>query len=555
MQKNEAYYKYFQGVSYKVMNEKHSLQEETDQILSNLLDKIAFIAITLGLVTTIISVLRATSQGWHLNIILDIIFFICIFTAFQYRHRFNVRIAAAILLSILIIHSAANFFTLGLATISFVFLTGCCILATIFYNLKAGLITCLISSIIVIIAGVSIHFNFIKTIPNLQQYLNSPNTWATQIVTFIAFAMILLVTINNIKNRLWQTSLNLKKQTTALRKSEKKYRLLAENMRDVILIQDMELNIIYASSSTITMFGYTAKEIMSLKIEDYMCKKSLKKAIHTFSKYSKVTNGKEIEIPLLEFQYIKKNGSKFWGELKPSFLYDKNKKLIGTQGLLRDISKRKKAENQIIANLKEKEILLKEIHHRVKNNLNVICSLLNLQAHTIKSKDEALKAFQESTTRIHAISLVHEKIYKSDDFSKINIESYIKDLVLEIEKIFQDKKNIQIDIKAKNIFLDSNIAVPCGLILNELVTNAFKFAFKGKQNGSIGIYFAQQKKKNYTLIVKDNGIGIMKQINLKSIKSLGLEMVRVLTKQIHGDLELIKNNGTTFKITFPYRKN
>jgi PAS domain S-box-containing protein len=212
----------------------------------------------------------------------------------------------------------------------------------------------------------------------------------------------------------------------------------------------------------------------------------------------------------------------------------------------------KRAEEQIRKDLEEKNIMLKEIHHRVRNNLNVITSLLNLQSDRINTRDEALAAFEESKNRIYAMALVHSSLYKEGDFSSIDLSSFVQSLTQNLLQVY--KKDVQTDLRIEDFSLDLNTAVPCGLILNELVTNALKHAFKGKSGGLVTIGFRMLKDNTCQLTVRDNGIGLPKEIDVGAAKSLGLVIVNQLVDQIDGRLEVTRKEGTMFQIKFPAGK-
>jgi len=214
-----------------------------------------------------------------------------------------------------------------------------------------------------------------------------------------------------------------------------------------------------------------------------------------------------------------------------------------------DITDRKKAENQIQTSLKEKEILLKEIHHRVKNNLQVISSLLYLQSKNISDK-KTLNMFGESQNRVKSIALVHEKLYKSEDLARIDFNEYVKNLINDLYRSYGiNSDRIAMNTNVSNVFLSIDTAIPCGLIINELISNSMKHAFPKRNKGSIHIDFYSDKNK-YVLNVGDNGIGLPKNLDFRNTKSLGLQLVNNLVHQLDGTIELNKENGTEFEITF-----
>jgi PAS domain S-box-containing protein len=211
----------------------------------------------------------------------------------------------------------------------------------------------------------------------------------------------------------------------------------------------------------------------------------------------------------------------------------------------------KRAEDRIRNDLEEKNVMLKEIHHRVRNNLNVITSLLSLQSDRIATKEEALAAFEESRNRIYAMALVHSNLYKEEDFSRIDLTSFVQNLTQNLSQVY--RKDVKIDLQIEDISLDLNNAVPCGLILNELVTNSLKHAFPGKSKGVIRIVFRILKGNTCEMTVQDDGAGLPKAIDVRKSKSLGLLIINQLVDQIDGRLEIKRKGGTVFQIKFPVR--
>lgn len=215
-----------------------------------------------------------------------------------------------------------------------------------------------------------------------------------------------------------------------------------------------------------------------------------------------------------------------------------------------EIAERKQAEEQIKASLKEKEVLLKEIHHRVKNNLQIISSLLKLQARSIKDI-QTLEIFNESQSRIRTMALIHESLYQSNDLSKINFAEYICKLAANLFRSYEiTSSGIKQIINVDDVFLEIDVAVPCGLIVNELVSNSLKYAFTSGNEGEIRIELHSAQSCNFTLIVSDNGIGLPKNLDLQKTKTLGLQLVNNLVEQLEGSVEIDSNGGTKFKITF-----
>ncbi|MCS6795029.1 MAG: tetratricopeptide repeat protein [Raineya sp.] len=205
-------------------------------------------------------------------------------------------------------------------------------------------------------------------------------------------------------------------------------------------------------------------------------------------------------------------------------------------------------KNQIIAkSLEEKEMLLKEIHHRVKNNLQVISSLLHLQGHHGGNPDEVIKKSQD---RIQAMAIIHEKLYKSENLQSISLAEYVENLIAYFEKTYGlQEKNIRLETNVEPIFLDIDRLIPCGLILNEIITNSIKYAFNGQNEGVISIE-ATLKNGTCQLILKDNGKGLPEDFTPQKSKSLGLRLVDGLVRQIKGSWQVSNELGAKFFIQF-----
>ena len=222
---------------------------------------------------------------------------------------------------------------------------------------------------------------------------------------------------------------------------------------------------------------------------------------------------------------------------------------VANEELKKEVSQRKQAQEQINESLKEKIVLLREIHHRVKNNLQIVSSLLNLQAGYITDK-KILEVFKESQTRIRSMALIHEKLYQSRDLDKINFSDYIDSLIQDLFRSYRSQlNNINIRCEAGEIYLEIDQAILCGLIINELISNSIKHAFKGRDKGEIVVELSSQAD-NYEIVVEDNGIGFPEDIDIENTDSLGLQLVTSLTSQMAGKLDITSENGTCVKISF-----
>ena len=227
----------------------------------------------------------------------------------------------------------------------------------------------------------------------------------------------------------------------------------------------------------------------------------------------------------------------------------------------REIAERARAEQRIQASLEEKEVLLQEIHHRVKNNLQIISSLLSLQSGLVDDQ-QALEIFQDSQHRVRSMALIHEKLYRSQNLARIDFADYIRDLTRYLFASYVTiDQDVNLNVQADDVHLGIDTAVPCGLILNELVSNALKHAFPAQGNGRDGretpptgeirVELCWEKENTLMMIVADNGVGLPGDLDVRYSTSLGLQLVTTLVDQLDGTLELDDRGGTLFKITFP----
>ena len=218
---------------------------------------------------------------------------------------------------------------------------------------------------------------------------------------------------------------------------------------------------------------------------------------------------------------------------------------------IRNITERKQAEEKIKSSLKEKEVLLSEIHHRVKNNIQVITSLLKLQADKIKDKQYA-NMFQDSQDRIKSMALIHEQLYQTKNFANIDFGEYVKSFANGLFVSYGvDTNKIKLNIDIKDVSIDLQNAVPCGLIINELVSNSLKHAFPQQEEGNIGIVLQSTNEGDFELTVSDDGIGISEDLDIEQTDTMGLHLVKVLAEhQLAGIIDLDRTEGTQFRIKF-----
>ena len=215
---------------------------------------------------------------------------------------------------------------------------------------------------------------------------------------------------------------------------------------------------------------------------------------------------------------------------------------------------RKRMEEQIKASLREKEMLLREIHHRVKNNMQLISSLLRLQSGYIKDK-KYIEMLKESQNRIRSMAFIHEKLYQSKDLANIDFNGYIKNLADDLFRSYGASISIALKTDIEGVSLEIDTAIPCGLIINELVSNSLKHAFPEDREGEIKIALRRTDRNEVELVVSDDGIGIPEDLDFRNTESLGLQLVTSLAEsQLQGKTELNRAKGTEFRIKFKERK-
>ncbi len=210
-----------------------------------------------------------------------------------------------------------------------------------------------------------------------------------------------------------------------------------------------------------------------------------------------------------------------------------------------------RTEQQLRTALQEKEVLLREVHHRVKNNLQVIASLLSLQSDYVADpSDHSL--LEESENRVRAMALVHEQLYQSDNFAQIDFTTYVHSLANDLLQFYQtENKVISLHVEGETLPLDIETAIPCGLLIGELISNACKHAFLDGKDGTIRLSLHAPEPSHYCIEVQDSGIGIPREIDFPTTQSLGLQLVSALVDQIRGTITLKRQLGTTFTLTFP----
>jgi PAS domain S-box-containing protein len=337
-----------------------------------------------------------------------------------------------------------------------------------------------------------------------------------------------------------------KQAEKALRESETKFRSMVEHsIQGIFTLQDF--HVVYANEALAHIIGYSVEELLSMTPEKIRVLVHPEDQDLVWGRMRDRLEGKKVP-SRYEFKAIRKDGVAIWAEMISSRIDYRGKPAI--QGAIIDITDRKQAEVQIRASLREKEVMLREIHHRVKNNMQIILSLLRIQSRLVKEQ-EIREMFKQSQNRIRSMALIHEALYKSDDLANIDFSDYLSRMTTHLLSLYREEiGQVRISQEAKDIFLNINKAIPCGLIISELISNALKHAFPDKRDGEVSIEMREDKKGKYTLVVKDNGVGFPAKMDFRAANTLGLQLVNDLVSQLNGRIDFSRKEGTEFTIRF-----
>ena len=320
---------------------------------------------------------------------------------------------------------------------------------------------------------------------------------------------------------------------------------ILRNMQDILVIADAQGNNRLCNKSVLDLLQYEESELLDQSIA---CLLPPDSTLFEAEGLEKLLEQKALGN--LELSFVTSRGEHVPLLLSVAALVDRAEQIDGFVVTARDITQRVKAEKELKSSLEEKEVLLKEIHHRVKNNLQVISSLLNLQARQVND-DKALEMFDDSKNRVRTMALIHEKLYKSEDLAQIDFGEYIHSLVQSLFEAYRDRgRNIRAQIDVENVLMGVDQGIPCGLIVNELVSNSLKHAFPGDRRGSIWISLSTVSEGKYILRIRDDGIGFPPVVDFGNSKSLGLRLVKILVGQLGGDVKLDSGEFTDFRIEF-----
>lgn len=336
-----------------------------------------------------------------------------------------------------------------------------------------------------------------------------------------------------------------KETVTILRESENYLKVLFEQAADAIFVSNLDGSLIKVNKQACQSIGYTDDEMLKLSVSDVDATTPSPELFDRFAQ-----NLSPDHPITTESAHRRKDGSIFPVEIRIALLQTHS----GLQllGIVRDITERRQAEKALRASLEEKTVLLKEVHHRVKNNLQIVTSLLNLQARQIQNP-AALAALQDTQGRIRSMALLHESLYREGELGRINGAAYLTHLCAHLSTAFGavDQQRVRLLHQLAPVTLTLDQAMPCGLIVNELVSNAFKHAFPSERSGEIRVELGAEPDGRLALAVIDDGVGLPPGLDLGHSETLGWQLVAGLARQLGGSIEIHTDIGTAFHITFP----
>jgi PAS domain S-box-containing protein len=333
---------------------------------------------------------------------------------------------------------------------------------------------------------------------------------------------------------------------TEQKKRDATMRLLAhtmESVTEIATITDLEDRFTFVNQSFLQTYGYVPDEVIGKSVSMLWSPNNPPHLLEDILSQSKTGNWRG------EVLNRKKDGTEFPLSLKTSQVRDEKGNILGLVGISEDITERKKADEQLRSSLREKEALLREIHHRVKNNLQVISSLLHMQA--ARSSEEKIKSvLEESEHRIRSMALIHEALYRTYSFSALDFGAHLRELVAALTRSY-GRPGVNTTTEVEGVELPIDAAVPCGLIANELITNALKHAFPSQKNGTITVGLNRRSPELVELSVRDDGIGFPSDLDYREMTTMGMNIIESLVQQIDGVMTLDTSKGTTFVVAFP----
>jgi PAS domain S-box-containing protein len=327
----------------------------------------------------------------------------------------------------------------------------------------------------------------------------------------------------------------------ALRSSEKRFRDLFNTIRDAIIIVNERREITDCNPAFTELFGYPPEEVKG---------STTRVLFENDEEYERL--GREMQKQeehrnfIYTTRYITRQGRRFIGEKNVHYLRDEEGRITGFVGLIRDITQKHRAEERINNLLQEKQMLLREVHHRIKNDMASINSLLSLQASSLENS-EAARALQTAEHRINIMRNLYQTLFTNESFQRLNIGGFLETIVENLRQSYAHYSHIGLDTDFQDLEVEARLAFPAGIIVNELITNAFKYAFEGDNGGTIRARIEKRGEDRLEIQVQDNGRGLPREVAEEENYGFGLTLVDAFTRQHSGELSIERDNGTLIR--------
>ena len=354
------------------------------------------------------------------------------------------------------------------------------------------------------------------------------------------------ISLSPLKTETGTLVISIIRDTTARKKVEARFRGFLEAAPDAIVVVNREGKMVILNTQAERLFKFTREKLLGMPVETLVPERfrgrhgGHRGAFFADPRVRPMGSG-------LELFGLRSDGSEFPVEISLSPIETEEGMLVSAA--IRDITERKLVETQLRSSLKEKEVLLKEVHHRVKNNLQIVSSMLNLQMEKL-SDTKAIELFKESQNRVRSIALFHERLYQSRDLGRVEIAEYLKGLANGSFATYGvNPDDIVLEVRAEDIPLGVDAAISCGLIVNELISNALKHAFPDHRKGHVEVTL-RSAGADVVLEVIDNGVGFPANLDFRSPSTLGLKLVAIFTEQVGGTMDLAREGGTRFSLRF-----
>ena len=552
-----------------------------------MLDRLFFMVATLGVVTLAVTTVRVALTGYNASYAGDVVAFVVVFGVLALRRRLPIRLVFGVVVGAIALMGFVSLATLGLASAGMMVLTAACILVGVFARLRTAVITAIVVFLIIALIGLAHTISLLPPLPDVAHFIAAPSSWATQATTFIVYVLGVLVAAASVRRRLTrsleelsQRRAELERVAEQLRDSEQRYRLLAENVTDVVFVQGLDLSVHYVSQSAEQLFGRSVDELRRLGMERIMTPESLRRAEEIYRQYLPLAQqGQRVSVPLLEFEYVRADGTTFRGELRVRFLHDDSGTLIGSQGVLRDVSERRRVEQERLA-LEERL--------REAEKLQAIGQLAGGVAHDFNNQLSAIMGFAD-LIRVHGDADTDVRGYADNILLAARRSADLTRKLLAFARRSQHR-NVAVDVHViigevvamlertvdKHIRIATDLQAPAAVVLgdpSQLVSALLNLGLNARdampQGGSLifatAVVADPTGERRLEIRASDTGVGMDPETITHAFEpfftrkepgrgtGLGLSAVYG-TVQSHGgsiDVQSAPGSGSTFRIRLP----